>query len=279
VRSGDVIFLSASVPYCKPWTDDSQSIEIEEAIISVARAVFARKGRLLFGGHPSVSPLVSAVAGEYYPADPARVQRPVVTFQSRLFEESLPDETTELFTMGWSDIEWTERRETRELSLALMRDLMLPKPGVPVAAFERNELALPLAMIAIGGMEGIRDEAAVFLRHQATWGGPRRRVFSFKSAGGAAARLIVPTIEKLWPPPQDERSPAVDPNAIERDFPTLGSAWERGGIVDVETAWQASHPGLEFPEDARFQPYAAIAQWLLDTQLEPRPEQPGPRAH
>ena len=272
MKSGDVIFLSASVPTRKPWTDDSQPIEIEEAIISVARAVFARKGRLLFGGHPSVSPLVSAVAGEYYPADPARVQRPVVTFQSRLFEESLPDETTELFTMGWSDIEWTERRETRELSLALMRDLMLPKPGVPVAAFERNELALPLAMIAIGGMEGIRDEAAVFLRRQATWGGPRRRVFSFKSGGGAPARLIAPTIEKLWPPPQDERSPAVDPNAIERDFPTLGSAWERGDIVDVETAWQASHPGLEVPEDARFQPYAAIAQWLLDTQLEPRPE-------
>lgn len=278
MKGGDVTFLSASVPYRKPWTDGSQPIEIEEAIISVARAVFARKGRLLFGGHPSVSPLVSAVAGEYYPADPARMQRPVVTFQSRFFEGSLPNETTELFTMGWSDIEWTERGETRELSLALMRDLMLPQPGVPLVAFERNDLAFPLAMIAIGGMEGIRDEAAVFLSRQQTWGGPRRRVFSFKSVGGAAARLIAPTIQKLWPPPQDDRSPAVDPEAIERDFPVLRSAWERGDIVDVEAAWQASHPGLDFPEDARFQPYAAIAQWLLDTQLEPRPEQPGPLA-
>src|SRR5262249_59078396 len=59
MNEGDVIFLSASVPIREGWAEDAQPAEIEEAIVSIARAVFARNGRLLFGGHPSVSPLVA----------------------------------------------------------------------------------------------------------------------------------------------------------------------------------------------------------------------------
>ena len=51
----DVIFLSASLPYRPPWAMEAQPTEIEQAIVSTARAVFARQGRLLFGGHPSIS--------------------------------------------------------------------------------------------------------------------------------------------------------------------------------------------------------------------------------
>ena len=52
MRPGDIIFLSASVPVREGWTEDSRPNEIEDAIISIARAVFARKGRLLFTRSP-----------------------------------------------------------------------------------------------------------------------------------------------------------------------------------------------------------------------------------
>ena len=42
VNPQDIIFLSASVPHRPEWVADSKPAEIEEAIISLARAVFAR---------------------------------------------------------------------------------------------------------------------------------------------------------------------------------------------------------------------------------------------
>jgi hypothetical protein len=266
VREGDIIFLSASVPYREEWIGDSRPAEIEEAIVSIARAVFARGGRLLFGGHPSVSPLVSAVAGEYFRAEPTREVRPVVTFQSRLYEGLLPDKTTEMVRMGWSAIEWTPRAkgknpdQTKELSLGVMRDQMLPTfdgASGPDQPFIRNKLRPPLAMIAVGGIEGIRDEAIVFLRKRQMWE-PRqsRRVYSFKSGGGASARLVEPDVQGLWPKPKDR----PDDEALK----TLREAKAAGDIVDVEAEWHHKFP---IKTDAPFQPYAAMAQWLLDTQL------------
>ncbi len=109
LNEGDVVFLSASVPTRRPFVDDAEPAEIEEAIVSVARAVFSRSGRMLFGGHPSVSPLIASIAGAYVAPDPDRpvTNRPIVTFQSEHFKHQLPNETWELHSMGWSAIEWT----------------------------------------------------------------------------------------------------------------------------------------------------------------------------
>lgn len=266
MNTDDIIFLSASVPYRKEWVLDSKPIEIEEAIVSIARAVFTRGGRLLFGGHPSVSPLVSAVAGEYFPADPSRGKRPVVTFQSRLYEGDLPDETTDMVKMGWSTIEWTPRvkgknpDQTKERSLAVMRDQMLLGSAAAKGAVERNDLRPPVAMIVVGGMEGIRDEAALFLQKREAWAPRRRRrVYVFKSGGGAAARLVGSDMRALWP------TGAVDSAAMS----TLLSAREKGDLVDVELKWQDLLEEPERSDEIQFQPYAAMVQWLLDTQLGP----------
>jgi hypothetical protein len=261
MRPGDIIFLSASVPVREGWTEDSRPNEIEDAIISIARAVFARKGRLLFGGHPSVSPLVASVASEYFPPDPARSVRPVVTFQSRLFENVLPDETTEMVRMGWSAIEWTpivkgdRDEDTRENSLATMRGRMLARFEDPDDAIKRQQLRPPLAMVGVGGMQGIRDEALAFLQSRESWGG-RPCVYLFRSGGGAAARLLDPSPQRLWPGSKPDL----------RAFDAIRTALAERDLVDVEAAWHQHHR-FEMPSGTPFQPYAAITQWLLDTQL------------
>jgi hypothetical protein len=234
---GDIIFLSASVPYREGWTEDARPADIEEAIVCVARAVFARSGRLLFGGHPSVSPLVAAIAGEYYAADPDRTIRPVITFQSEHFRGRLPDETWDLYRMGWSSIEWTpavpgaEGQSDQEQSLKLMREWMLLGPGTPARILERNALKPPKAMIAAGGMEGIIDEADMFLRHRENWDAERLPpVYAIASGGGAAKRLL-------------ERSPDA--------------------VRGLERVWWRENPDT-LPRDIMFQPYAAMAQWMMD---------------
>jgi SLOG cluster3 family len=272
VKAAGIIFLSASVPHRPQWTADAKPTEIEEAIVSIARAVFARQGRLLFGGHPSVSPLISAVASEYFGPDPTRTKRPVITFQSEFFRGRLPDETWEMVRMGWSAIEWTEKRPgegdmaDQDASLLEMRKWMLLGQDLPDAVIRRTALEPPQAMIAVGGMEGVCEEAAIFLRHRegwaARWGvAPFGRVYAFKSGGGAAARLLEPGAwsTRLWP---EKASPDA------RHLAILRQAWDKAEIVDVETRWREENrfPPLEY------QPYAAMAQWVLDVDM-PR----GPR--
>ena len=243
MKPGDIIFLSASVPSREGWREDARPAEIEEAIVSLARAVFARGGRLLFGGHPSISPLISSVAGEYFKPDEARTVRPVITFQSEFFKGGLPDETWLLYRMGWSSIEWTGKRPAggepdREASLRWMREWMLLGPDLPQEVRMRNELAAPKAMVAIGGMEGVIDEARMFLEHARYWdGGERSKIYALASGGGAAARLLF------------------------TDDGELRAAKKGGRIVDLERLWLERHRGAV---RAPFVPYASIVQYMLD---------------
>jgi hypothetical protein len=266
MTQGDIIFLSASVPYRKGWVEDSKPAEIEEAILCIARAVFARGGRLLFGGHPSISPLVAAVAGEYYPPDAHRAVRPVITFQSEFFRSPnfagrIPDETWMLHRMGWSSIEWTPVVPAggvgdQGASLRRMREWMLLAPDTPTTVIESTGLQPPKAMISVGGMEGVRDEAAMFVRHRRQWGlqtVPPVRLFA--SCGGAAARLVEPVRawrDRLWlgaAPDSEDLAILSQPSVTLRN---------------VEREWWSSHAN-EIPSDLPFQPYAGMAQWLADS--------------
>jgi hypothetical protein len=267
MNEGDVIFLSASVPSREEWRAGARPAEIEEAIVSIARAVFSRGGRLLFGGHPSVSPLVAAVAGEYFKVDPTRPNRPIITFQSRFYTGKQPDETTDMVRLGWSDIVWTDRipgaaPDDAVPSLREMRNHMLQVAG---DAFKEHELRPPRAMIAVGGMEGISDEAGIFLARRNGWKhASPPRIFLFPSGGGAAAQLLDPKLQPgdLW---RDKSKP--DYEVFER----LLAGLRDGDIVDVETAWRAKHPKMReiLPRDIPFQPYAAMVQWVLDEELGP----------
>jgi hypothetical protein len=203
--AGRYVFLSASVPYRdlhiyrKP---ESVHLDIEEAVVSLARAVFAEDGRLVFGGHPSISPLVASVAADYYPATfraGETAEPPVAIYQSLCYAGHIPDTTQLLRTMGFANIVWTEPvggeryvegapgRQCVQ-SVFHMRDRMLREKD-------------PLAMVAVGGMDGVEDEAARF----AALGTRPRPVYAFKSTWGAAAVLAekrpmgVIVAEEHWP--------------------------------------------------------------------------------
>jgi hypothetical protein len=279
LREGDFVFLSASVPVRPGWVEDAQPTEIEEAIVSIARAVFARGGRLVFGGHPSVSPLIASIAGEYQAPDPRRPdsRRPVVTFQSEYFHGCLPDETWTMHRMGWASIQWTPAipsgaegrgcsRETtdpraRQDSLTTMRQWMLMGAGTPPEIRTRHGLRPPRLMIAVGGMEGVRDEAAIFLQNRQRWEQrPSPGVFAVKSAGGAAARLVDTGSawrERLW---------LGQPPTSAEDDRVLQVAKASGELAALEDRWAESRPrSIRVDQAPRFQPYAAMTQWLMDT--------------
>ena len=60
------VFLSASFPSgergekFKPYDPSG----IADAVSALARSVFASNGRLLFGGHPTITPLILMIASE-----------------------------------------------------------------------------------------------------------------------------------------------------------------------------------------------------------------------
>ncbi|HEY0150406.1 MAG TPA: hypothetical protein VGB92_00320 [Longimicrobium sp.] len=211
---GRVVFLSASVPDIRREAEyradpepgvvydrvEDAHVEVERAVVSLARAVLSAGGRLAFGAHPSISPLVAMVAGEYRlpaaaergPDEPPAVRSRagsgeeaplVLIYQSRAFQEVVPDETWLLHRLGYAQIRWTAalrgERYRPEMdgqaqcrkSLALMRQAMLRETD-------------PVAMVALGGMSGVLEEAAMFRELF-----PTRRVYVMENTGGAAARL------------------------------------------------------------------------------------------
>src|SRR5947209_9716785 len=72
---GRSIFLSASVPTIERRDEYERipeaPIQIEEAVMCVARAIFIEGGTLVFGAHPSISPLLARVIQHYYVPPPA----------------------------------------------------------------------------------------------------------------------------------------------------------------------------------------------------------------
>jgi hypothetical protein len=186
------ILLSASVPSAKRSEKylkiKNAQIQIEEAVIGLARNTFQAGGKLIFGGHPSISPLVAMVATEFdlnrnvEERKEDEGQKPITIFQSRAYAEVIPQETSGLFKLGYSDIVWTDamngeyylpgREDSRQCAESLyeMRRVMMERPLD--------------ALVCIGGMEGVEDEFRMFRgRH------PDKLIFLLESTGGATRIL------------------------------------------------------------------------------------------
>ena len=117
------VFLSASYPSgergirFEPFDPGA----IADAVTAVVRAVLLAKGRLLFGGHPTITPLVLMVASEL------DVEGAVDVFRSEWFEHQITRETRALEKAGFGAIHWTPGRETQAKSLETMREAMLSR--------------------------------------------------------------------------------------------------------------------------------------------------------
>ena len=168
---------------------------INDAVMSLARAVFAHHGRLVFGGHPQISPLVTTVADEYFgvgaPRREEAAHKPVLMYQSEFFRGAQPFANRSMEDADYARVVWTEHTpESKPASLLHMRERMI----------REND---PLALVCIGGMDGVVEEARLFAEWRAERSGWKRPIFAVTSTGGAA-----------WTIAQNQHAEAIPSSAV-----------------------------------------------------------------
>lgn len=136
------IFLSASIPLPDrdpKYIETADIIAIRDAIIALT-TVALPKYRIIWGGHPSITPLI------YYVIKKLKfnIQEHVKLYQSLFHHEDFPEENNE-----FKNIEFTENTGDLNSSVQIMRQKM----------FSENKFD---AGVFIGGMEGIEDEFKIF---------------------------------------------------------------------------------------------------------------------
>ena len=164
------VFMSASVADPARGNEYRSPLQpahlIRDAVIQLGHFVFARGWNLVFGGHPTISPMVLAVARNRLTGN----EKLVVAFQSLVFKNVIPAETVQLWEHG--SLLLTPQLADEPSSLAEMRRLMVTVPDLRAAIF-------------IGGMKGVREESEAFDLHN-----PACPRFALGSTGSAAADLL-----------------------------------------------------------------------------------------
>ena len=157
------VFLSASVPSReRAYFETAEPFLIQAAVRELVMAVLG-KYRLVWGGHPAITPMVRSICEEVGDSDA------VVLYQSKFFEDQFPGENERFENVVYIDAVPGER----ESSLRRMRLAMLSREDLGAAVF-------------IGGMEGIKEEYLIFRHVQ-----PHAKVLSVDAPGGAARDLSV----------------------------------------------------------------------------------------
>lgn len=136
------VFLSASVPdplRAQRYAETADSVAIASAVGALVHVLLGRR-RLVWGGHPAITPMVYSVA-EGLGVDYSQW---VTLYQSEYFQDRYPEDNEK-----FQNIIFTPKEATREHSLYLMRQQMLGDNAFGAGVF-------------IGGMEGIIDEFHLF---------------------------------------------------------------------------------------------------------------------
>ena len=158
------VFLSASIPYPdrdKKYYDTADIVSIRDAVRALATVVIP-KAQLVWGGHPSITPLIRFVMDKMN----VDLKKHVTLYQSLFFEEYFPPDN-----FAFENIVLTERRNNRDESLELMRNMLINENDFKVGIF-------------IGGMEGINDEYLMFKERH-----PNALILPMASTGAAAKIL------------------------------------------------------------------------------------------
>ncbi len=262
------IFLSASIPTAQRRNEyevnnvnkadflrvEDAATRIEEAIICLARAIFSEGGTLVFGGHPSISPLVARILDHYYIPSPAEVTNrehgapeenvdwknpSLIIYQSRAWEEFLIAETKHLSRHPQVEIRWTDAVEDERVDLSI-----IDRPQVPRSMQHMRECMIvdtdPSAMVAIGGMQGVLDEAKIFHEHF-----PAKPIFALPTTGGAARVLAK----------RDQNSSVVS-DIDQRAAKLIQEFWRQQ--IDDEINWEQLYPSA-----TSYIPYAFVTQQII----------------
>lgn len=156
------LFLSASVPdpsrdkrYCKT----ADVIAIRDAVRALV-TVALPNARLVWGGHPAITPLVRVIAEDMGITGRENIR----LFQSTYYKSRMPRDNDAFEAV----VKVPAVKGDREKSLARMRQRMIASEAFHAGIF-------------IGGMEGVEAEHEIF-RHQH----PAAKVLPIASTGGAA---------------------------------------------------------------------------------------------
>lgn len=136
------IFLSASIPLPErhqKYYETADIIAIRESIIALISIVLPCH-RIIWGGHPSITPLINYVMEKMG----LNIQEHVKLYQSLFFKDDFPPENNK-----FQNIVFTENMGDIPSSIQRMRERI----------FSENEFA---AAVFIGGMNGIEDEYNMF---------------------------------------------------------------------------------------------------------------------
>jgi hypothetical protein len=157
------IFLSASVPEHGrgDFYESADPFLIQFAVRELITVCLGRR-RIVWGGHPSITPMVHAVCKDFG----MEFAPPVLLYQSRFFEKRFPEDNKYFETILVDAVEGD-----LPSSLIELRKTMLSRP-IETAVF-------------IGGMEGIFQEYEIFQGLH----GPNADVLALGAPGGAARQL------------------------------------------------------------------------------------------
>lgn len=168
------IFLSASVP--EPgrgnFYESADPFLIQFAVRELITVCLGRR-RVIWGGHPSITPMVHAVCKDFG----MEFAPPVVLYQSAFFEDLFPEDNRYFETVLVDGVEGE-----RSSSLTALRMAMLSR-SIDGAVF-------------IGGMDGIFEEYQVLRDLH----GPTSKVLALSAPGGAARQLA----ERFLPSQADD---------------------------------------------------------------------------
>lgn len=159
------VFLSASIPYPdrdKKFYDTADIVSIRDAVRALATVVIP-KAHLVWGGHPSITPLIRFVMDRMN----VNLKTHITLYQSLFFEEYFPPDN-----FVFENIVLTEKRNNRDESLELMRNKLINENDFKVGIF-------------IGGMEGVNDEYIMFKKSH-----PNALILPVASTGAAAKILF-----------------------------------------------------------------------------------------
>lgn len=159
------IFLSASIPYperdAKYYTT-ADIVAIRDAVRALATVVIP-KAHLIWGGHPSITPLIRFVMDRMN----ANVKQHITLYQSLFFKDKFPEDN-----FVFENIVLTPTMKDVKESLAIMRKSLIEDNDFSVGIF-------------IGGMEGIADEYGMFKAAH-----PDAMILPVASTGAAAKILF-----------------------------------------------------------------------------------------
>lgn len=163
------IFLSASIPVDsshQKYSSSADVVAIRDAVRALATVVIP-KSRLIWGGHPSITPLIRYVMGRMK----SNLQKHIMLYQSNFYRDDFTEDIH-----AFEHVEIVPESVDEESSVAAMRSRMMNAHNFKAGIF-------------IGGMDGVEKEFHAFRESH-----PSAMLLPVASTG-AAAKIIYETLE------------------------------------------------------------------------------------